>query len=517
MKVTAGNVLRRFPSACLLGLLLVSGIQADDVRRIPGFQDGSPFLVRVVSVRRTPPPSRPWEYHRLVTDESAGFFVDGQTLIAGRFPPGDIVSVQVRLPGVPEPFEAEVLGIEPEMQIAVIRIIGRPVSPTPPVLSFVADEKLLLSLRQVDCVSRGGRATEVRTAFLKRPRPGPTPSGNATIPLVRFSGWEGRVAPGDVLVSESAVVGIVTRFSPRTRIGSALPATLVASFLEAVRTRAGRVQPVATIETDGGRAETLSVLPHPGFEAVIPTGAAQRLYLGSNRGGVIVTRVLPFGGAATVLVPGDIVVSVRGQAVSPGGTITDPLFGPLPVESAIVLEGGRFVPSGTAVRLTISRQGDVRDVSFPVTTFASENRAVASGREQPRYWILAGLALVELTDTYVSETGGTSRLRYLATSMRFRRERNDDAYVVLHQVLPTKATSGYESFEKLLVIGVNGTAARNLKHLRELVEASVQKKFPVRLMLEGNREIVMDGAGFAEADAQVRTQHGIQFLDNLPR
>ena len=505
-------------SRAVIPMLIMAAtvIRAEDVRQIPGFQDGTPFLVRVVTVRRMPPQSRPWEYQRLVTDESPGFFVDGETVLAGRFPTGDIISVQIRVPGTAEPYEAEVKGIEPELQVAALKIIGRSVRPSPPRLSFVTDERLLLGLRQVDCVSATRAAPEVRTVFLKRPRSGRTPSGNGALPTLRFSGWEGRVSHGDVLVSERSVVGIVLQFSGSTRIGSAIPGPLVATFLEAVRARESRPRPAASIDSGVTGPDALSILAHAGFETVLPTGHAQRLYLGSNTGGVIVRRVLPYNGAASILVPGDVIVAVRGQPVSASGTLTDSVFGSLPVETALVLEDGRFAPPGTSVKLTVSRRREIREVTITTDAFSRLNRAVSSGSHLAPYWILGGLALVELTEGYVRETGGTARLRYLSEAARFRRDRNDEAFIVLQQVLPTTATEGYEGLEHLLVIGLNGTATRNLVHLRELVRDAIEKKFALRLMLEGNREIVLDPATLSAADDQVRKKHGIQFLSNLP-
>ena len=493
------------------------GLQADDVHQIPGFQDGTPFLVRVVAVRRTPPHSRPWEYQRLVTEESPGFFVDGDTVLASRFPAGDIVTVQIRVPGSVEPYEAEVVGLEPELQVAVLKVIGRPVRPGPPTLSFVTDEQLLLGLRQVDCVSATAVSPEVRTVFLKRPGTETTPAANGSLPVLRFSGWEGRVSQGDVLVSERAVVGVVLRFDAKTRIGSAIPAIPVAAFLEAVRMRASRPRPSATIEGGVDVSVELNILPHPGFETVVPTGQAQRLYIGSNTGGVIVSRVLPYSGAASILVPGDIIVAVRGRPVSASGTVADPVFGPLPVETALVLESGRFVQPGATAQLTVTRKEETREVTITTDAFSRRNRAIPSGARVSPYWILGGLALVELSEEYVHETGGTARLRYLSKAARFKHERNDEAFIVLYQVLPTEASEGYEGLEHLLVVGLNGTAARNLIHLRELVRDAIEKKFPLRLMLEGNREIVIDPARLGAADQHVRTKQGIQFLDNLPR
>lgn len=514
-------MMRRFRQVCLVLLVLgFAGTQAQEVSTIPGFSDGSPFLVRAVFVKRSPPQSRPWEVERLETVESPAFFTDERTVLVTRFPGGDLLSARVKVPGSATPYETEVQVVEPELGLAVLRIIGEPVKPRPPVVGFVQDEKLLLQLRQLDCVSMSSQRPEIRTVFLKRAREGVSASGHTILPLLSISGWEADIRPGDVLVSERSVVGIVLEFSAKTRLGLAMPAVLPARFVEeANRKEAARAKPVVITDTIHPQepALELPVLAHPGFSVVVAHGRAQRLQFGLNTGGVIVSSVLPDSGAASLLVPRDIILAVRGQKVGIDGTVIDPVFGPLSVPAATLIRAGRFVKPNSRVSLTISRERQIREIEIPLPAFSQANVAVPASFREPHYLVLGGLALVELTTDYIKETGGTARLRHLSRAFRYHREKSDERYVVLHQVLPTKLTLGYDGFERLLVISVNETAVRNLSHLRDLVDQATAKKFPVRILLEGNREVVFDPQQLADADKEVREQHGIQYPKNLPR
>jgi len=79
--------------------------------------------------------------------------------------------------------------------------------------------------------------------------------------------------------------------------------------------------------------------------------------------------------------------------------------------------------------------------------------------------------------------------------------------VVLTQVLAHDLTVGYEELENVLLLSINGTPVKNLKHCLELIE-SCEAEY-LRFNFQCNLVLVLRPEDAKKATAEVLAQHGI--------
>lgn len=385
-----------------------------------------------------------------------------------------------------------------------------------------------------------GRGLRRHTVFAEGMGAGRLPevSGHQArmLPLLQFSGWTSGIRAGDLLFARRAgrseLVGIVVRFHENDRYGFALPAPVLAGYIE--RTLAS---------TSGKKSGTVaqlseSVLSDPGFRTESISSRSARAYYGlkpGSEGALLVTRVMPYLHALRDrLQAGDVIVGVNGQRLGPGGTIQDSRYGVLPLNALLGLRDGRPLKAGAVVKLDIARKRELRTVSLELHPHQPGYVRVPAYFRLPAYLITGGLVFVELSEKYLAErqaagaaNNGAPRLNFLARVRRLLDRPEKSRYVILDRVLPVQINEAYQSLiieagRPLLVQSLNGVAARSLSHLKTMMQENLIAGRDLAFGLEGGRLIVLPGidhgAALKAADARVRARHGIAYLQaNLDR
>jgi hypothetical protein len=230
----------------------------------------------------------------------------------------------------------------------------------------------------------------------------------------------------------------------------------------------------------------------------------------SKQKGVLVNRVNPTAAAAKVLKAKDILMAVEGEQIGYDGTVK------LRKHERVTwtwLVSQKFY--GDEVNLIILRDGKVMEVKIddfrpesqlvPVHTFQNAN-------PNPAFFIIAGLVITAVTVQFLRSEFGEeweceAPIELVKISQDSRAEFEGEQLVVLTQVLAHELTMGYDQLENKLLLAINGTKVKHLRHVVELVE-SCDGEF-LRFGLQTNHTIVLKTESAKKATADVLDKHGI--------
>jgi len=139
----------------------------------------------------------------------------------------------------------------------------------------------------------------------------------------------------------------------------------------------------------------------------------------------------------------------------------------------------------------------------------------------PRYYVLGGLVLQELSRQYLREWGmdwvkkAPDRFVYFD---RYQSElfANDprERIVILSQVLPSPCTIGYEDLSSLVVEEINGVKLRSLADIEIALAASRDGFHRIRFP-DGPREIVLDAAEVEKIAPELMRAYGLPAVKRL--
>ena len=192
------------------------------------------------------------------------------------------------------------------------------------------------------------------------------------------------------VVKGGKLVGLIARYDSSSNSAEVIPTPVIQHFLKDA--------------SDGN----YQGFPKTGLGFANTRDPQLRRYTGLNgggAGGVYVTDVLKGGPAAKAgIKEGDVILSLDGEPIDPDGNYHDPLYGKIALIH--LLSTKHFV--GDKVKFAILRKDEKKDVEVEL-----EHRAVDSYVSEPyvidrapKYFILGGLVLQELSRQYLREFGG---------------------------------------------------------------------------------------------------------------
>lgn len=303
------------------------------------------------------------------------------------------------------------------------------------------------------------------------------------------------------VVRDGRLLGLVMRYDVRTQTADAVPAPIIAHFLEDLEDGDYRGFPRAGLAF----AETRD----PQF----------REYIGlDGQGGVYVTEVDPVGPAALGgLRKGDVLLAVDGKTIDRDGNYDDPKLGKIALSHLIA--GLRQV--GDTAKFRILRDGVEAVLDVVLGRRAPEDFVIPpyTFDRGPHYFILGGLVFQELTRQYLREWGdwpkrAPQRFVYFDRFQSELFEGKRKRIVFLGQVLPTEATVGYEELALLVVTRINGMPIDTIADVAKAAEAPADGFHKIEFE-DSPGVIYLDAAEVAGAEAALRANYGLPALKRV--
>lgn len=229
---------------------------------------------------------------------------------------------------------------------------------------------------------------------------------------------------------------------------------------------------------------------------------AERRYLGMKPGqsGIYIGHVSPAAGTNSLRV-GDVLVEIDGIPVANNGDIRLPgnrvrsFWHPVHVRQI-----GETVPAKAF------RAGEIVELELPATKFDTYALRFLYGRK-PDWFVFGGLVFTTFSYSYCKN----AKFDFHDDATKEEKERPDDRFVVLTDVLGDICMEGYLGISGAHVRTVNGTPVRNLVHLVSLVDACKDEfiVFGMDMGDERTVNIVLDTAEARIATPRVMDRFGI--------
>jgi len=234
-----------------------------------------------------------------------------------------------------------------------------------------------------------------------------------------------------------------------------------------------------------------------------------REYLGlaPSDTGILVMSVPPKTSGHDVLKKNDVILSIDGLAIDDRGLYESGAYGKLSYHSIFSLR--HFV--GDKVTMKIIRDKKKMDVSFDLQPETRDCYLipVLDFDTPPQYYVLGGLVFQELTDGFMNAWGkeADKRLLFLFDGSKLQPAPERRRCVILNRVLPAAVNAGYHDNGNLVLLDVNGTPIRDLKHFKQVVGAA-KDRF-LKFDFQGDDTIVLDRQWVAETDRSILETYNV--------
>jgi S1-C subfamily serine protease len=306
------------------------------------------------------------------------------------------------------------------------------------------------------------------------------------------------------VVKDGKLVGLVMRYDNPSTNAEILPAPVIEHFLKDAEK--------APYEGFGRLGILSSSTRDPQF----------RRYLGmdgSVSGGVYVSDVLRDGPAEKGgVLGGDVLLQVDGQAVDQDGNYKDPEYGKIAI--AHLFSTKRY--DGDAVKLTVFRKGQKLELSVtlrhrPVESYVIEPYIIDRA---PRFYVLGGLVLQELSRQYLKEYGADWQKKAPEQFVYFDHQQNElfkegpKKIVFLNRVLPSDLTIGYEELNQLIVSKINGVRIESLADVPAALKQASNGLHKIEFESEPHI-IYLDAAQMAAEETSIQQKYRLPSLQRL--
>ena len=310
------------------------------------------------------------------------------------------------------------------------------------------------------------------------------------------------------VTKEGKLIGLLMRYDPRTQNADVIPSQVIQHFLK---------------DADSG---SYRGFPKAGFGFAPMRDVQLRRYAGLQAdpkkpisGGVYVTDVQKDGPAAAAGVQvGDVLLKVAGKEVDRDGNYLDPLYGKIAVTNLI----STHCFDGEAAEFQLLRNGQPKTLSAKLAHVSAQDSLVEPYTidRAPRYYVLGGLVLQELSRQYLKEWGDWSKKapeEFLYFD-RFQDELSGSEQrkriVILNQVLPSECTIGYEDLSQLVVSKINDVPLNSLADVETALKNPINGFHKIEFD-ESVRMIYLDAKQVADQEPALLKTYGIPAVKRM--
>jgi S1-C subfamily serine protease len=474
-----------------IGLATTKGAPPRDRARPPLAETAGDLqarsVVRISTSYRSSDYYQPWQMSAEGNLQGSGCVIEGNRILTGAHVVADSMFVQVRKSGDPGKYAADVEFVGHDTELAVLRVrdasFFRDAPPLP-----IGELPRRRDKVEVYGYPEGGDELSVTEGVVSRIEV--TEYAHSGRSLLTFQ-TDAAINPGSSggpVIKDGRIAGV--SFQKRTdaeNVGYAVPAPLIARFLEDIR--------------DG----SYDGVPELGIEWDAIENRAKREYLGVRPGltGVRVFRVLYGSSAWGLLKEGDVLLSLDGVPIADDGSTTARRG-----ERVLFTHLLTRLQLGQAAHLGVLRDGQEISVAVPM----KPPRSLVPGPfygVRPRFYVFAGLVFTPLTRNYLEnwtdEADIPVDLEAIFELGRPSPERQE--VVIISHVLPDAVNEGYHESGNLVVATVN---RMKIGKLADVVEAlrHPQGRFHI-IETESGLLIVLDAAEVERSQAAIIARYGL--------
>jgi hypothetical protein len=308
---------------------------------------------------------------------------------------------------------------------------------------------------------------------------------------------------GIPVLKDAKLVGLMLRYDAQSGILDTIPTVVIEHFLK---------------DAKDGKYEGF---PRMGCSFAPTRDPQLRRYLGltGTNSGVLVTQVAADGPSmAAGLQKGDVILEIAGQPIDSDGNYRDADFGRISLGHLVSTRHMQ----GDPLPVRIWREGKQTETTVkvsrkPVEEYLSEPYIIDRG---PRYYVLGGLVLQELSRQYLKEFGNDWTRKAPLELLHFDRIQSElensgkKKLVMISRVLPSNVTIGYEDIRHVLVNTINGVPIQSLADIPEALKASKDGLIKIELASDPSL-IFLDAGAVDQITPSLQRSYGITSMSRL--
>lgn len=441
---------------------------------------------------------QPWQSHPPMSGSGSGFIIKGKRLMTNAHVVSDARFIEVQREGDTRKYPARVRFIAHDCDIAILEVKDEAFFEGTKPFSLGSALPSLNDTVIVLGYPMGGGRLSLTKGVVSRIDYNLYAHSSVDSHLVMQV--DAAINPGNSggpVLFNNKVIGIAFQgISASQNIGYTIPLPVIEHFLKDIE--------------DG----TYDGYPELGVDHLRMENPALRANLGIPAGttGVVVANIDPYGAAAGLLKPRDVLLTIAGQAIANDGSVR--LDGNT-VEYAEFIERKQCTEN---VAFTIWRDEKTHAVVVPLKRKPDPFIFRQTYDEKPEYLVVSGLIFSPLSRGYLSTLGAeinTPAAQHLLYTSRYAKLDNlikdRTQFVLLTGRLPHPANTYCSSHFNQILASVNGISIRSIGDISEGLNKPTQG-FHV-FKFEGRDDpLILDAAQTLTADSEIAIQYSIPAL-----
>ena len=445
--------------------------------------------------------AQPWQATPPSGASGSGFILPGRRILSNAHVVSDARFIEVQREGDPRKYEAKVLFAGHDCDLAVLAVkdpaffTGTTPIPLGRRMPSLNDEVIVLGYPM------GGTRLSLTKGVVSR----------IDYNLYAHSGVDSHLVlqvdaainpgnSGGPVLFDGRVIGLAFQgISGAQNIGYAIPLPVLQHFLK---------------DIDDG---TYDGYPELGVVHTDTRNPALRadLKLAESQTGVAIAYVDPFGAAAGLVKPRDVLLAIDGLPIANDGSVT------LDGETVEYTELMERKQCSESIALNVWRDGAPLTLTVPLTRRPDPFAFRYAYDRKPDFYMIGGLVFSPLSRGYLATLGGdlssppAQRLFYLSQYAKMDNlYTNRDQFVVLSARLAHPVNTYADGFLNQVVASVNGVAIRRLSDI-PLALARATNGFDV-VRFEGNdNPLILDARAAAAAESDIMKRYGLAMPHNF--
>jgi S1-C subfamily serine protease len=458
--------------------------------------DVSLGTVKIIRTSIRPDYNLPWRMKDPETSVGSGAIIEGNMILTNAHVVSDSTYIQVKKETDPENYDAEILFIAHDCDLALLRVKDKSFYHNTIQLELGGIPELMSKVTTYG-YPMGGSRISITEGVTSRIEIGEyAHCGNVSFLMIQTDAAINPGNSGGPMIQNNKIVGVAFQANANSsNIGYMIPVPVIKHFLADVRD--GRYDGFPML---GAYTESIENISYRRY-----------LNMKDDQSGVLVSIVIPGGGAENRLFPGDVIMSIDSVPIGNDGTIK---FMQGRIFYSYIIDSKQI---GEKIALSVLRKGKTIQVSYPLGTYKFRISWFNEYESLPRYCIFGGIIFQPLSKEYLMTwdkwwyTADRRFLYYYSYYISDNLFPERKEFVILNRVIPDETNTYLSDVHDKVVDSINNI---KINKLDDVIEAF---KKPVN----GFHVIHIDGTSFPmvirdsvmeEANRRIKEKYNIPAL-----
>lgn len=486
----------------LVAVFLMGSVAGVEAREQPVRE----AIVKVFTVHNVPDYYNPWNMRGTTSSTGSGSIISGNRILTNGHVVRDETFVQVRRFGEARRYQARVLYVSHQADLAILTVDD----PT----FFYGVEPLEFGVLpetqdevNVYGFPMGGDTLSITKGVVSRIEHQTYAHSSVNLLAVQIDAAINPGNSGGPAIVDDRIVGVAMQGIPQAdNIGFIVPVPVIQHFLADIASGERNGIPGLGVQTQ--RLENPDMRRRHGMQ--------------DDESGVLLISVIYGSAADGILEAGDVLLEIEGEAIADDGTVE---FRPQERTSLSYFVQRRQV--GEEIQLKILRDEERKEVTVGLAHPMERDWLVPMEVYDvlPTYYIYGGIVFVPLNRNLLRMWGSNwfntaPREFVIFLNQNFVTEERDEVVVAL-KVLAADLNQGFHNESHWIIESVDETPIRNLRHLIDIVESGEGNEF-VEFRGWGGQMMVLDRDRAAAEHPQILATYRIpqdrsdDLLDTAP-